>query len=522
MILRNIIFLFFVYYLPAFSQTTDCFDFKFSSLDVTFILDENLIVGSNELYFNRTCIIDSIDIDLHANFTVDSILMSNKRIEFSRMGNQISIPLTSSMDDLIIKIFYNGFPKLSKNPPWDGGIVFEKDNNGFYWVGIACQLSGASLWWPNKDKLYDEPDSMKMKFTVSDPYIVVSNGRLLNIETNNNLKSYTWFVTNSINNYNITFNIGLFSHFSDSLSGIKGVLDLDYYVLPDDLYNAKIHFNQVKPMISVFEKKFGPYPFYEDGYKIVQSPYLGMEHQSCISYGNQFKNGYLGTYPDDIDFDFIIIHESAHEWWGNSVSMKDRLDMWIHEAFATYSEVLYVEDIYGYDKMLVYLNYQRDKILNKKPIINNIYLDTDMYYKGSWMLHTLRSIINNDSLWYEILSGIQHEFKHQTVNTQDIIKYIERKSGFNLSSFFKQYLYTKHIPVFEYFFENINGNNYLKYRWNSAVANFSMPILVKISFNEYDWIQPENFWQEIKVDSINVNNFSINENLFLIEVNCVK
>ena len=518
--------------------------YKDSHLKLEFLLDEKIITGSNTLKFTYSGfeVLKWMDIDLAATMMVDSVyfqwvdlpdLHTNpKKIDFIRDDDKVVISLRDSnkdlthedfiMRDFIITIFFHGKPQIAKNPPWDGGFVWDVDIDSLHWVGVACQNQGASLWWPTIESLVQEP-TVRMSFIVEEPYFIVSNGQLDTIQNLPNQKRlFEWNVNYPINNYNVTVNIANYAHFQDTLMGVLGVLDMDYYVLPQNLTLAKTHFQQVNPMMHFFENKFGAFPFYEDGYKIVETSYLGMEHQSCIAYGNQYQKGYLGSYPKDIDFDFIIIHETAHEWWGNSVSMETRRDMWIHESFATYAEALYVESFYGYDDMLTYLEYQKKRILNKDPIVNPSHSTTDMYYKGSWMLHTLRTIINNDILWSDILSSIQSTFKHKTVNTSTLIRYIEEKSEYDLSNFFYQYLYESEIPVFQYFFKKRGGKSFVYFRWDTQSGNFKMPLLAQINNDGYSWIYPDENWQRIKLKNISPGDFHVPENLFLIDVLKVK
>ncbi|MAQ70412.1 MAG: hypothetical protein CMD23_04885 [Flavobacteriales bacterium] len=508
-------------------------------LTLEFLLSQEIITGSNALEFSYSgCeVLDVIDIDLASTMTVDSVffewgglsdtLTLSHKINFIRKSDKISLSLRDFNihlihDNFVITVFFHGKPQIAKNPPWDGGFVWTLDTDSLHWVGVACQNQGASLWWPTIDSLVQEP-RVRMSFIVEEPYFIVSNGQLDTIQNLPNQKRlFEWGVQNPINNYNVTVNIANYKHFKDTLIGDGGVLDMDYYVLPQNLELAKTHFQQVNPMMHFFEKKFGPFPFYEDGYKLVETAYLGMEHQSCISYGNQYKKGYLGSYPKDIDFDFIIIHETAHEWWGNSVSMETRRDMWIHEAFATYSEALYVENFYGYDNMLTYLEHQKKRIINKDPIVICSHSTTDMYYKGSWMLHTLRTVFNNDALWFDLLKGIQFTFKHKTVNTNSLIKYIQENSVYDVSSFFQQYLFESEIPVFQYFFKKRRGNYFLYFKWSAKSDLFNMPLLAKININGYTWIYPEEKWQKIQLQGILPVDFDVPENLFLIDVLKVK
>ena len=509
------------------TDTYNCYDFNFSNLNLNFTLDNNSVQGSNKMYFDATCFLDTIIIDLFDYLHVDSVLFNNQIIDFYRDSNRIFIIKdVMSKSAFNIEVFYSGRLIIAKNPPWDGGLVVNQDENGLPWIGMACQKESGAIWFPSKHDLSDEPDSMRIHFSVPEPYSAISNGELISVrqdQTNPGNFIYEWFVQNPINNYNVTFNIAEYVNFKDTLIGSEGNLAIDYYVLSDHVLLAKEHFKQVKPMLHIFERLFGPYPFYNDGYKLVETSYLGMEHQSCISYGNQFMKGYLGSFPDTIDFDFIIIHETAHEWWGNSLTMENNKDMWVHESFATYSEALYVESMYDYDAMLRYLNYQKTKILNKESIVRESHNTTDLYYKGSWVLHTLRTLIDDDELWYQILKGLQLNFKHQIINTDIIIHYIEKTYGNNLSYFFNQYLFQETIPVFEYFFTETNYSNKLSFKWDGVVDDFNMPLLVKSNNEkEYVWIYPTTQWNSIELGDIDINDFTVAEDLFLIETRRLK
>jgi len=474
------------------------------------------------MYFDATCFLDTIILDLYDYLHVDSVLFNNQIIDFYRDSHRIFIIKdVMNKSAFNIEVFYSGSLILAKNPPWNGGLVVNQDKNGSPWIGMACQKESGAIWFPSKHDLSDEPDSMRIHFSVPEPYSAISNGELISVQQDQIDPGnfiYEWSVQNPINNYNVTFNIAEYVNFKDTLIGSEGNLAIDYYVLSDHVLVAKEHFKQVKPMLHIFERLFGPYPFYNDGYKLVETSYLGMEHQSCISYGNQFMKGYLGSFPDTIDFDFIIIHETAHEWWGNSLTMENNKDMWVHESFATYSEALYVESMYDYDAMLRYLNYQKTKILNKESIVREFHNTTDLYYKGSWILHTLRTLIDDDELWYQILKGLQLNFKHQSINTEIIIQYIEKTYGNNLSYFFNQYLFQETIPVFEYFFTETNNSNKLSFKWDGVVDDFNMPLLVKSNNEkEYIWIYPTTQWNSIELGDVDINDFKVAEDLFLIE-----
>ncbi|MDC0189537.1 M1 family metallopeptidase [Flavobacteriales bacterium] len=504
------------------NENRDCYDLNYSTLNLEFFLDEKKIAGYNDLNFIQNCAFDTLILDLSNHFIIDSVYLCDIKSQFTHKNNQICIPSNTILNESFnVKVFYSGHPKVAKNPPWKGGVVFEKDKKNMHWAGVACQNDGPSIWRPTKDDLSDEPDSVYMELIVNNPYFVVSNGRLDSVvKLDGDRRKFCWNVSNSINNYNVTFNIGNYVHFDDSILTSFGQLDLDYYVLPHNFELAKKHFIQVKPMLNFFEKKFGPYPFYEDGYKLVETPYLGMEHQSCISYGNKYKQGYLGAFPGDMDFDFIIIHETAHEWWGNSLSMSSRSDMWIHEAFATYSEALYVEEFYGYQDMLFYLNFQKKRIKNQQPLISNTHSTNDIYYKGTWLLHTLRTILDNDTIWNSILLKLQLDFKHKIINTSDVIGCIESLSEIDLNAFFQQYLYHEDLPILDYFIEELQEGTILHFKWNSSVKKFNMPILATINNSKFSWIHPTQNWQKQEI-FVNPDHFKIAEDLLLLEVNRV-
>ena len=373
---------------------------------------------------------------------------------------------------------------------------------------------------------------MKITCSVRKPLKVISNGNLINdtVVYNKDLNSLTtkssWFVSYPINSYNVTLCIGDYTHFNDIYVSQKDTLDLDYYVLSYNKKKAMEHFNQVKPMLACFEKYFGPYPFWSDGYALVETPYLGMEHQSAIAYGNNFLPGYNGNtkFTAGFDFDYIIIHETGHEWWGNSITTNDIADMWIHEGFCTYSEVLYVECIYGYKAMLEYVNNQKKSVRNDKPIVGPYNVNTrgsnDMYQKASLMLHTLRSVIDNDSLWFALIEGISYEFKHKNIDGIDVINYINLMIKRDFSTFFNQYLYNKNLPVLEYKIQS-NSNNYsLIYRWD-AINNFKMRIKVNDGNNNI-WITPNDSWQELSLELNDIKDFSIRKDLFFIETKKIK
>ena len=518
------------------SSFRSCYDVNYYDLNIV-IDDKNKKISNsfNIIHFTALDTFQSLQIDLFSNLNILSIEFENTLLSFTREHNAVFIdfPRVILNDEILsFTVYYNGEPREAVNPPWDGGFSWENDSNSLPWIGVSCQGLGASSWWPCKDHQSDEPDSMKITCSVRKPLKVISNGNLINdtIVYNKDLNSLTtkssWFVSYPINSYNVTLCIGDYTHFNDIYVSQKDTLDLDYYVLSYNKKKAMEHFNQVKPMLACFEKYFGPYPFWSDGYALVETPYLGMEHQSAIAYGNNFLPGYNGNtkFTAGFDFDYIIIHETGHEWWGNSITTNDIADMWIHEGFCTYSEVLYVECIYGYNAMLKYVNNQKKSVRNDKPIVGpynvNARGSNDMYQKASLMLHTLRSVIDNDSLWFALIEGISYEFKHKNIDGIDIINYINLMIKRDFSTFFNQYLYNKNLPVLEYKIQS-NSNNYsLIYRWD-AINNFKMRIQVNDGNNNI-WITPNDSWQELSLELNDIKDFSIRKDLFFIETKKIK
>ncbi|MBB6370295.1 M1 family metallopeptidase [Chryseobacterium shigense] len=399
-----------------------------------------------------------------------------------------------------IDVTYSGNPAIARNAPWDGGWLFTKDEKGNPWMSAADEGIGASIWLPTKDIWSDEPENgVVMKIITPNDLVGVGNGRLTGKKTEGNKTTYTWEVKNPINAYSIIPNIGKYVNFKDTFTGEKGKLDLDYWVLDYNLEKAKKQFQQVKPMLSAFEYWFGPYPFYEDSYKLVDSPYLGMEHQSNVAYGNGYQNGYRGIDFSGtgvgLNWDYIIIHESGHEWFANNITAKDQADMWIHEGFTMYSEVLFTEKYMDKKSADLYAVGIRNKIDNDVPIIGKYGVRNegsgDMYPKGASMLHTIRQVINNDEKFRQILRGLGKDFYHQTVTTKQIEDYMSSKSGIDLSSIFNQYLRTIKIPTLEY---SQNGNS-LKFRYTDVVKGLKLPVRI----DGDQTITPTESWQTVKL-----------------------
>ena len=479
-------------------------DVKQYHLDIKINPADSTISGSNTIRYKILNSYNRMQIDLQEPLKINKVIQDGKELKYQRDGNVFYIDLVALQNPGEIKkltVFYGGKPKIAVRPPWDGGITWSKDNNGKPFIASTCQGLGASVWWPNKDHMYDEVDDMIISVNVPNNLTNVSNGRLQSvIDMKDGTRTFNWYVSNPINNYGVNINIGDYVSFSEVYKGEKGNLDCIYYVLRDNLDKAKIHFQDVPRMLKAFEHWFGPYPFYEDSYKLVEAPYLGMEHQSSVTYGNGFKKGYLGTDLSGtgwgLKFDFIIIHESGHEWFANNITYKDIADMWIHEGFTNYSESLFVEYYYGKQAGAEYVRGLRKGIENDKPIIGyydvNIEGSGDMYNKGGNMLHTLRQIVNDDQKWRTILRGLNSTFYHQTVTTKQIEDYLSKSVGLDLAPFFDQYLRDIRIPTFEYKF----NNNGLSYRWTNCVPGFNMPVKVTLNGKE-QWLKPQVEWTKL-------------------------
>ncbi len=461
-----------------------------------------------------------MQIDLQQPMEIDSFIFDNRKITtFQRTGNVylvdfgaykfiVARTLVKKTKPVVlhnIKIYFHGKPREAVHAPWDGGWIFTKDDIGRPWMTVACQGLGASVWYPCKDYQGDEPDQgVLIQVKVPDTLVAVANGRLVSKDyADDGTVLYKWEVKNPINNYNIVPYIGKYVNFTDTLNGEKGKLDLSYWVLDYNLDKAKKQFGRdVKRMIKAFEYWFGPYPFYEDSYKLVESSHLGMEHQSATAYGNHYKDGYLGMDLSGtgwgLKWDYIIVHESGHEWFGNNITTNDIADMWVHEGFTMYSEALFIEYFYGKKAADEYVQGIRRNISNDKPLIGPYGVNKegsgDMYNKGANLLHTIRQVINNDSVFRKILRGLNKNFYHQTIDSKDVEAYFSKESGKDLSKIFDQYLRTTNIPVLEY---KINGDKF-SYHWSNCVQGFEMPVKLQDSDS---WLKPATEWKINSVSS---------------------
>jgi len=492
-------------------------------LKVEFLPETRRLKGSNVITFKTLKAGNKMQIDLQAPLAITRVTHGSSQPKFEREGNVYWITFEQDIPKGVedqIEVFYEGVPVVSKNPPWVGGITWGRDDLGEHFIVTTCEGIGASIWWPNKDHGYDEPDrGMQISVTVPENLVAISNGRLKKTDhdTAAKTKTFHWEVVNPINNYGVNVNIGNYVNFSEKYQGKGGVLDMDYWVLPHQKESAMRQFKEAPRMMEAFEHWFGKYPFYEDSYKLVSVSYPGMEHQSSVTYGNWFRNGYLQRDTSrtgvGFKFDFIIVHESAHEWFGNNITAKDAADMWIHESFANYAESLFVEYHFGKKDAEDYMIGSRRGIRNDRPIIGTYGANRegsgDMYPKGGNMLHTIRYLINDDKKWLSILRGLNSEFWHQTVSTEQIESYISSKGGVDLSKVFDQYLRTAKIPLLKY---KVDGNT-LRFNYDRVVKGFAMPLRVAINGKEVT-ITPTEAVQTFVSPEV-IKTFEVNRNFYV-------
>lgn len=503
-----------------------CYDLTYYHLDVQLDVDNRRLQGSNLFRFRATQDFTRLQFDLFANLTVEKVEYHGQTVPFTREANAVFVTFPQAIrqgttDEF--RVYYAGQPTIAKRAPWDGGLVFTQDAQGKPWVASACQGVGASIWWPTKDHQADEVDSMLISVAVPKGLKDVSNGRLRKVtKLKGGYTRYDWFVSNPINNYDVALNVGNYQHFADTYAGEKGPLTLDYWVLPENLAKAKKQFaDNVKPMLKSMEYWLGPYPFYQDGYKLVDAPHLGMEHQSAVAYGNKYLNGYLGTDRSNtgwgLKWDFIIIHESGHEWFGNNITSQDIADMWIHESFTTYSEALFVESQFGKAAAQAYIHGQRRHIQNDEPIIGpygvNKEGSSDMYDKGTNLLNMVRLTVNDDAKWRQMLRGLGQQFYHQTVTTEQVVGYLNQQSGQNLTPIFDQYLRHPGIPTLEIRFEEGKALG----RWIADVPGFNMPARLRAgSTGDYQLVPLTTAFKPLPIPNLTRENLAVDtENCYI-------
>lgn len=481
-------------------------DLRYYELRLQVMPETKTFSGSTTVFYQVLKPHQVMQIDLQPPLKITKVLQDGQEVPFTKAGTnayllQLKKQQVPAQKESVV-VFYEGKPREARRAPWDGGVSWKQDKEGNHFIATSCQGLGASVWWPCKDHMYDEPDSMMIAVTVPENLMNISNGRLRKITFGTNqTRTYEWYVNNPINNYGVNLNIGNYVKFSETFAGEKGKLDMDYYVLPYNLEKAKIHFQDAPKMMKAFEHWFGPYPFYEDGFKLVEVPYLGMEHQSSVTYGNQYMKGYLGRDLSGtglgLEFDFIIIHESGHEWFANNITYQDIADMWIHESFTNYSENLFLDYHLGKKQAQDYVIGTRKGIRNDRPIIGPYGVNKegsgDMYPKGGNMLHMIRTMLQDDEKWRQVLRGLNRDFYHQTVTTQMIEDYLLTHTGLPLKKVFDQYLRDVKIPVLEW---KVGKKNTLQYRFQNCQPDFTMPLDITLDDKPMR-VQPTTQWQNL-------------------------
>ena len=494
-------------------------DLLFYHLDVRVNPETKSIAGQNTIRFRMLADDTRIQLDLHPALNIDSITHDGKSLKFERDLSTVYVDFPDTLrsgQTYSIDFHYSGMPLEQGR---FGGMAFRTDPAGRPWITTAAEDEGANTWWPNKDQWRDEPEGMEISVAVPNNLMDVSNGKFLGkMDLGDGYTRWDWLVQYPINSYGVALNIGAYAQFSDRL----GDLPLDFFVLPENLERARAHFAQTKPMIEIFESYFGEYPFVRDGFKLIEVPYAGMEHQSAVAYGNRFSNGYLerdwtgvGISPR---FDFIIIHESGHEWFGNSVTASDRSDMWIHEGWTTYLECLYVEYMYGRDDYLKYTNGYKPKVQNQRPIVAprgvNATPPPDQYFKGALFLHTLRSVVDDEKLWRSLLRDFYQTFKYRNIMTEDVVEFFNRRTGRDLTPVFNQYLRRAALPALELKFDEAKGE--VSYRWKADEPGFNMPVRVGVK-GDWQLIQPAAEWKTMKT-RLRKDDFSVATELSYVDV----
>jgi aminopeptidase N len=498
-------------------------DVTFYDLHVRLDPSDSTVRGWNGISYRVTGPSRAMQIDLQTPLEIDSVIQDGRRVGYRRDGNAFFVTLAGKQPKGALRtvtVYYHGRPTVAVKPPWDGGLIWARDPEGRVWISTACQGLGASVWWPTKDTQADEPDSQRVAITVPDSLQAVANGRLRGMTKEpGGWATWEWFVTSPINNYDVAAYVGRYAELADTYAGEGGLLTLDFRPLEPHREAARQQWQQVKPMLKCFESWFGPYPWYRDGYQLIEAPHLGMEHQSAVAYGNGYQNGYKGTDLSGtgwgLTWDFIVVHESAHEWWGNSLTTADIADMWVHESFANYSESLYTECRYGTAAGAAYVRGTRKLIKNDRPIVGpygvNAEGPLDMYYKGGNMLHTIRQVVGNDSTWRAVLRGVQAAFAHQIVTGRQIEQYFSDHTGVDLSRVFQQYLTTTQVPTLEYHVEGAT----LTYRWTDVVPGFAMPIRVLTGEDRSVRITPTEQWQTTALELERPDAFRVDENYYV-------
>ena len=502
----------------------DWWDVTFYDLHVRVSPADSSISGWNGITYRVTKPGREMQIDLQPPLVVDSMKLEGRALTWRRDGSAFFVALPAEQragESHTVTVHYHGKPVVARRPPWDGGFTWRRDAQGDPWFATSNQGIGASVWWPNKDHPSEEPDSQRVAITVPVPLIDVSNGRLRSTTVNaDGTTTFEWFAASPINNYGISVNAGSYAHWQETYQGEGGPLTMDFWPLAANERAARRQWTQARTMMGCFERWFGPYPFYADGYKLVEAPYLGMEHQTAVTYGNGFRNGYLGSdlsgTGHGLQWDYIIVHESAHEWFANNITAADDADMWVHEGFAMYAEGLYTECLTGSKEAgAEYVRGVRTRIRNDRPV-QGIYGvnspgSSDMYDKGANVLHTIRQLVDDDERWREVLRGLNRVFRWQTVTSAQVEEYIAREGGVDLDEVFDQYLRTSGIPVLEY---RLEGRT-LSYRWTDVVPGFAMPVRATTAPGQSSWLRPTETWQSVETDLASAADFAVDRDFYV-------
>lgn len=506
-----------------------CYDVHYYDLSVTLNFDEHSIEGTNIVHYRATEDFGRLQIDLFDNLSIKEISQAGVPLRYEREGNAVFVSFGQPQlkgRSYQLKVVYGGSPLVARFPPWDGGFTWKKDAAGKPWLGVSCQHKGASLWWPNKDHPSDEPDSMRISVTVPTGLMAVSNGQLRSATPlDGGQTRYDWRVSYPINNYSVTLNVADYATFAETYTAADGsTMACDYYVLRENLAKAKRHFGQVQPMLRCFEEWFGKYPFEQDGYALVETPYLGMEHQGAIAYGNKYQNGYLGADMSEtgvgLAWDYIIVHESGHEWFGNSLTAADNAELWIQESFTTYSEIVYTECQQGYEAACRYAEGLQKGIQNEEPMVSiagvNADPTGDIYPKGANMLHTIRNVLNDDTLWKKTMRGFAEAFRHQVLSTPQVIAYFEQATAKPLGPIFRQYLYWAEAPTLEYRLVEQGKTAVLHYRLLADEPDFALPLKVGFGKEHYQTVRATSQWQTLALTKVPRKEFRVATELFYV------
>jgi aminopeptidase N len=480
-------------------------DLLYYDLDIRVNPEKKFISGRNTIRFKMLKDDTRIQLELFSNYTIEKIVAtwkeaSTQALKYERDHNTVYIDFPETLRSgrtYSIEFHYSGQPREQGR---FGALAFRTTPDGKHWINTANEGDGSASWWPSKDQWRDEPEGADIRVAVPNGLINVSNGRFMGkTDLGDGYTRWDYRVHYPINSYNVSLNIAEYTHFAE----VHGDLTMDYFVLPGNLDKAKVQFAQAKPMMEAFEKYVGKYPFPKDGFKLIEVPYSGMEHQSAVTYGNRYANGYLERdwtgVGVSLKFDFIIIHESAHEWFGNAVSAADVSDMWIQEGWCNYLEFIYVEALFGREDAIKYAGGYKSKVANAEPIITQRGIhrtpNQDMYFKGALFLDTLRNAVNDDARWWKLIRDTYEKFKYQNIMTEDLVRFFSAELKQDMTPIFDQYLRRTSLPVLELTFDEAAKT--VAYRWKADERGFAMPIKAGEPA-KWQLLQPTTEWKSME------------------------